>query len=322
MRNHSIIKQVLLASFLTAALSLCGKAQQAPAAKPAAPAPEKPVATAPQESPEKVVLKVGTQSFTKADMEFLISTLSPQLQQVVAQRGKKPLGDQYAMMAALSQQGEKDHLDASATFRQQMALHRLQALAQAEYEKVAEDIKVSPEEINQYYTAHAKDFDQAEVREFVIRKRAEGAKEDAPGLPAAEAHARAEEIRKALTAGTDPKKVAEQFAAENTIMVDAEPRAVKHGQLIAALDKAAFELKDGAVSDPFENDKAVAFLQVVGHKHQELKEVSSDIENTLHEQKVQETVEGLKSKANVWMDSDYFAGPSEPAEPQSSGPQQ
>jgi parvulin-like peptidyl-prolyl isomerase len=321
MRNLSIIKQVLLASFLTAALSLGGKAQQAPAAKPAAPAPEKPSATAPQESPEKVVLKVGTQSFTKADMEFLISTLSPQLQQVVEQRGKKPLGDQYAMMAVLSQQGEKDHLDGSATFRQEMALHRLQALAQAEFEKVAEDIKVSPEEISQYYTAHTQDFDQAVVREFVIRKRAEGTKEDEPGLPAAEAHARADEIRKALAAGTDPKKVAEQYAAEKTIMVDAEPRTIKRGQLIAALDKAAFELKDGAVSDPFENDKAMAFIQVVSHKHQELKEVSSDIENTLHQQKVQEAVEGMKGKANVWMDSDYFTGPAEPAEPQTPGSQ-
>jgi parvulin-like peptidyl-prolyl isomerase len=322
MRIRSIRKQVLLASVLAGILSSAGWAQQPPAAKAAAPAPEKPAATAPQNDSEKVVLKVGTQNFTQGDMEFLIRSLSPQLQQVVARQGKKPLGDQYAMMAVLSQQGEKDHLDASTTFHEQMALHRLQALAQAEYDKVAADIKISPEEISQYYTAHAPEFDQAQVREFVIRKKAEGGKDDASGLTAAEAHSRADEIRKALAAGTDPKKVADQFAAENTVMIDAEPRTVKHGQLIASLDKAAFELKDGGVSDPFENAQALAFLQVVGHTHQDLKDVSSDIENTLHQQKLEAAVEELKKKSNVWMDEEYFKAPAEAAEPQTAAPKQ
>lgn len=321
MRVSIVKKHVLLALILVGILTSGGLAQQAPAAKPAAPAPEKPAATAPQESPEKVVLKVGTQNFTTADMEFLISSLSPQLQQAVERQGKKPLADQYAAMAALSQQGEKDHLDVSTTFRQQMALHRLQALAQAEYEKLAQDVKVSPEEINQYYAAHASEFDEAKVREFVIRKKTEGSKEDAPGLTAAEAHTRADEIRKALTAGTDPKKVAEQFGADNTVMIDAEPRSVKHGQLIAALDKAAFELKDGTFSDPFENAQALAFVQVVGHSHQELKDVSSEIENTVHQQKLQSVVDDLKKKANIWMDDEYFKAPATAPEPPSAGPQ-
>jgi len=290
-------------------VALSGHAQQQ--AKPAAPATQQPSGTGQPaaEGPAKVVLKVGDHSYTQADMEFLIHTLDPQLQQVVASQGPKPLGEQYATMAVLSQQAEKDKLDSSKEFGQQMALHRLQALAQAEYEKLAENIKLSPEEINQYYTAHASDFDQAQVREFIIRKRSEDANEGDPGLPPLEAKARAEEIRKALTEGIDPKEVAEKFSAANTVMADAEPRSIRRRQLVAALDKAAFELKEGEVSEPLETPQALAFLQVVGHSRPELKDVSTDIENSLHQEKLQLAVDGLKSQTTIWMDEVYFKPP-------------
>ena len=327
MKISRMQKQVLLATILAGLTACAGFAQQTPAPKAAAPAPAKPAAQAEatkaaEEGPEKVVLKVGEQKFTEGDMEFLIDSLSPQLQQAVARQGKKPLGDQYAIMSVLSQQAEKDHLDSSQAFRQQMALHRLQALAQAEYDKVAEDIKVTPEEVSQYYTSHSTEFDQARIREVIIRKKAEGAKEGAPGLPAQEAQARATEIRKALAAGTDPKQVAEKFNQENIVMIDTEPRTIRHGQLVATLDKAAFDLKDGDISDPMETPQALAFVQVVGHTHSEIKDVSDDIEKTLHQQKVQAALDELKKKTPIWMDEKYFSGPSEAAPAPDSPPQQ
>ena len=130
-----------------------------------------------------------------------------------------------------------------------------------------------------------------------------------------DARTKADEIRKALAAGTDPKQVSEQFGVKNTIQVDAEPRTVKRGELIPALDQPAFSLKDGALSDNFENEKALAFLQVVGHSKQDLKDVSENIENTLHDQKLKTAVEDLKNKSNIWMDDEYFKAPSATAEP-------
>lgn len=316
MKIRRMHQQVFLAAIFAALTACVSFAQQAPSSKaaaPAKPASQSEAAKAAQEGPEKVVLKVGNQQYTQADMEFLIDSLSPQLQQAVARQGKKPLGDQYAIMSVLSQQAEKDHLDSSVAFRQQMALHRLQALAQAEYDKMADDIKVTPEEVSQYYTSHSSEFDQAEIREIIIRKKPEGAKEDAPGLPAAEAKARATEIRKELEAGADAKQVAEKFNQENTVMIDSEPRTIRHGQLVAALDKAAFDLKDGAISEPMETPQALAFLQVVGHKHSEIKDVSDDIEKNLHQEKVQAALDELKKKTPIWMDEEYFKSPSEAA---------
>jgi peptidyl-prolyl cis-trans isomerase C len=300
---------------LALALAATAWAQQAPqpkasepAAQPGAAASQKPAAQ-PAESPDTVVLKVGTESATKADLDYLITNLSPQLQGVVEREGRKPLGDQYTLMMLLSQVAVSDHLDATADFKRHMAFQRLQTLAQQEYDKISEGIKVSPEEISQYYTSHGADFDRAEVREFVIRKKAEGAPDSALGLAPADAHVRADAIRKALAAGTDIKEVTKKFSTPNVVMIDADPRSVRHGQLISTLDKAAFELKDGQLSDPYETAQALAFLQVVGHNRADLKDVSESIENTLRQEKLKAAVDELKSKTTIWMDEEYFKAP-------------
>ncbi len=302
---------------LALALATTAWAQQTSHPKASEP-PAKAAATAaatvktpakPAEGPDTVVLKVGNESATKADIEYLISNLNPRLQGVVAREGRKPLGDQYALMMVLSQVAAGDHLDATPDFKRHMAFQRMQALAQAEYEKISEAIKVSPEEINQYYTSHAADFDRAQVREFVIRKKAADAPASAPGLAPTEAHARADAIRKAIAAGTDIKQVAEKFSTPNVVMIDSEVRSIRRGQLIPALDKAAFELPNGQLSEPYETDQALAFVQVLGHKRADLKDVSEDIENSLRSEKLQAAVDSLKSKANIWMDEEYFKAP-------------
>lgn len=328
-------KNVFFAILMGGLVAAPGLGQQAQgAAKPAkaAPAPSakaqatKPSSTAPataaeEEDPKKVVMKVGTQSFTASDFDYLVGSLSPQLQRAVAVQGKKPLGEQYAMIAALSQQAEKDSLEKSPDVLQELAFQRLQALAQAEYRKLSADIQVTPEEIKQYYDGHAEEFDQAQIREIVIRKKADDAKEDAPGLTAADAHARADEIRKAFSAGTDPKQVADKFKVENAVQIDEDPRSVKRGELIPPLDEAAFKLKEGALSDPFENAQALAFLQIVGHTRQDLKDVTDTIATDLHNQKLEAAVDELKKKANVWMDEQYFTVPEQPTQPAIQAPQ-
>ena len=65
------------------------------ASKPASLAVETP------EPADKVVLKVGAKQFTKADMDSLIGSLTPQAQQAIATQpqAKQKLGDQYALSA-------------------------------------------------------------------------------------------------------------------------------------------------------------------------------------------------------------------------------
>ena len=171
---------------------------------------------------------------------------------------------------------------------------------------------VTPEEIGKYYAAHQSDFEEVRIYQVVIRKKPEGAKEAIPGLTAEEAKTRAEEIRKAMSSGDDPKKVADQFQVANVVRVDAEPYPLRRGALRADMEKAAFELKEGQVSEVFDLPQSLLFFKVASHKVRELTDVSSQIENTLRQQKVNSAVDELKKNAKVWLDDSYFTPPSQP----------
>jgi peptidyl-prolyl cis-trans isomerase C len=330
------VRQTSLAIISFLALAVAAYAQQPaqpepavrpagakPAAAAAAKQPAARPATTPLKAPpgpgEKVVLKVGNEEVSQAELDFVIDRLSPEIRQNLARQGKRPIGEQYALMLILSGMAVSHRLDSSPDVHRQIELLRLQMLAQAEYENIVGQTKVSPEEVSQYYSAHPDEFDQAQVRQVVIRKKPDGAKEGTPGLLAQEAKAKAEEIRKAFAAGGDAAKATQDLSIPNVVQIDLQPRAIRRGQLPADLDKAAFQLKEGEVSDPFETPQALVLVQVAGRRHLELKEVSTEVENRLREQKVQASVNELRNKTPVWMDEEYFATP--PGTPATQTPQ-
>jgi parvulin-like peptidyl-prolyl isomerase len=131
-------------------------------------------------------------------------------------------------------------------------------------------------------------------------------------LAAEEAKTRAEEIRKAWSSGDDPKKVAEKYQMPNVVRVDANPETVHRGEMRPAMDRAAFELKPGQISEVFDLGQVLTFLRVVSRDVEEFKDVSQGIGGTLQQQKINSAMDALKKKANVWMDDGYFAPPSRP----------
>lgn len=283
---------------------------------PAASTPASPTAETP-EPPDTIVLKVGDQQFTKADMDSLIGILPPQVQQAIAARGRKDFVDRYALMVMLSQQAHVHHLDQTPDLIRKVAFQKLQLEAQAEMEHQA---KVTPEDLQQYYTMHAADYDGIMARQFVIYKKAAEPKADAahptapigPGLAPEEAKARAEAIRKELTAGADIKKIMEEFKASSDVRIDSEPRTFRRGGLPPDMEKVAFALKDGEVSEPIDMPQRLVLIQVTGHSRLDLKDVSAEIERALQQQKVNAALDAVKRNTTLWMDEQYFAGPSGP----------
>ncbi len=309
MNKLKAVIDLFLAGLLAATLYAQAPARPSPptSSEGSVPAPAKTTSS----SPEKVVLKVGNEQVTQAEFDSLIGGQNPANERAVATQGRKRLGEQYATMLLLSQQAVSEHLDSSPDVRRQMTLQRLQVLANAEYANLSRQAKPKPEEISQYYAAHPAEFEEAQIRKVFIRKSPEGAKEGTPGLSPQEAKTRADALRKALAAGTDPKKVTEDFKNKD-VLIDAEPRTVRRAQLPAELDKAAFELKEGAVSDLQETPQAINFIQVVKRRRRELQEVTPQIERKLQQQNVQTALADLKKKAAVWMDDEYFATPPAP----------
>jgi parvulin-like peptidyl-prolyl isomerase len=311
MNPNRIHKLAAVATSLLATALATGLYAQRTGTAPPSAAPRTPTAAKAFPAPSgKVVLKVGTQQVTVDDLNIVLRSLNPQDQKKVESQGRRPLAEQYALTLLLAQQGAQDHLDNTPDFRRQEAWTRAQRLAQAEYEKMAQTIKINPEEVGQYYSQHSKDFEQIEVRQVGIRKKPENAKPDAPGLTASDAEARAGTIRKALTAGTDIKTVTTEFAVPNVVLIDPGPKKLQHGQLSPDLEKSIFALKDGELSQSVNTPQSIVFIQVLKHVEPDVKEVQPAIEASLRQQKIQAELGDLRKKANVWMDEDYFKLPS------------
>jgi hypothetical protein len=259
--------------------------------------------------PEKVVMKVGDSSVTAGQIQGVVKALPVSLQRSVATQGLKLVGDQYSMLLMLSQKASAQGLDQSAEFKQKMELQRMQWLAQDEYKKLADDVQVTPDEINKYFGDHQKDFETVQVRQVSVRKKAPNAKPDSPGLSDADAEKRAEDIRKALMSGEDATKVADEFKMANVVFFDPNPRPMRKGQLPGEMDKTAWTLKDGEVSEIQKNPMNFYFIQVVKHDQPTAQDASKEIENKIKEEKFQKTLDDLKQQAKIWLDPEYFAPP-------------
>jgi len=269
----------------------------------------------------KIVLKVGTQSVTQGDMDFLIRSLDPQTRRALAQQGLRALVDRYVLTLVLAQEAASKHLDDNVDFRRQLAAQRDRMLATAEYQNLARQVKITPEEISQYYAAHGADFDEIKARQIVVRTKPPNAKEGTPGLTPEEGRVRVEGIKKALASGADPKQVAKDFGVPNQVLVDAEPRPIRQSPSLPDLQKETFKLKNGEFTATQEVGGTLALLQVVSRNRVEVKDASQEIENTLRQQRLDAEIAELKNKSNVWIDEGYFKVASTPgANPPQSNP--
>jgi hypothetical protein len=260
--------------------------------------------------PGTVVLKVGDEKITAADMQNFIKNLPPQMQHMVATQVPRGVGEKYAMTLALSQKAVSDHLDQDPDIIQRLEFQKQQILAQAEFKKLTDDIQVTPDDISEYFNTHKADFEQVEFRQITVRKKPADAKPGVPGLSEAEARARAEEVRTALAGGADPAKLAASYKTPaGVVNIEVTPRTVSRDTPQGDREKDIFDLKDGEASEIKDDPQGFSFTQVVKHDDAQLADATKKIATTLRKGKIEAAVDNLKSASNIWLDPDFFAAP-------------
>jgi parvulin-like peptidyl-prolyl isomerase len=124
--------------------------------------------------------------------------------------------------------------------------------------------------------------------------------------------AKAEQIRKALQAGTDIEKVAATHVNfPNVQLVDKKITSLRRDQMSPALSQATFAVKEG-VTEPVVTPDTIYVVKVFGHSNPELKDVQQEITATIQQNKLDAEMEEMKKKAGVWIDEEYFTGRSLP----------
>ena len=295
---------------ITIVLAAAAQTQAQPGAKSAANTPSETDAVPPS---QRVVLKVGNLQITQAAFEEYISAL--EAQQGPADLSRKQLGDNYSSMLMLSQLATANHLDTTPEVQEQLAIDRMQILSNAEFAKLKEKTKPTPEEIKAYYDSHPDDFATVEIRRLFVMS---GDPANGGKLSPEQAKTVAAEVRKIYSSGGDQAQIKKVITStphsSDEIVLDAQPLGFERGELPAKMQKSVFALKPGGWTEFDNGQNTYIFVQVVQRGRRDLKDVSARIEKKLQEEKLRAELNELKTKTGIWMDESYFT--SRPEVPQ------
>ncbi len=184
---------------------------------------------------------------------------------------------------------------------------RAQIISEQLFEKVTKDVKVTDEDIQQYYEKNKSQYSQAEsreVRHILVKTRAQ-----------------ANDIVDQLEKGADFSELAKKFSQDTGSKENGGKLTITKGQTVAPFDQTAFLLKTNTISKPVKTEFGYHIIQPIGEiqdaKTQPLKEVKETIRSTLLQTKkntaMTKWVDDLKKKYED--DVDYATGFTPPAPP-------
>jgi peptidyl-prolyl cis-trans isomerase C len=278
-------------------------AQQAAAADPAAKGEAAKGDAAKGEAgttdPNKVVLTVGNEKITAADVDALISDLSPQQRQVLKAAGKRLLADEIVKMKLLSQEAQKRGLQNSPKIKRQLELVRDQILASS----VTTDLQ------RKHFEENKDKFAKVHARHILVRTAGSRAPVR-PGqkeLNDAEAKAKADDLKKQIAGGADFGELAKKESDDTVSGAQGGDLGdFGHGQMVPEFDKVVFSLKPGEVSDPVKTQFGYHLIQVqdvLGFESSQ-RDVAAQTDK-----QVQQLMDDLKKNTKISVDESFFGPP-------------
>src|SRR5258708_1602859 len=120
-------------------------------------------------SPTTVVLKIGSESLTRAEFEQLIEALPERVRAEARGVGKRKLAEQLVDLKVASQEAKRRKLEQSAAVKQQLALQTDSLLANALFTEMMNNVKADEPAMKAYYEQHKGEYQQVKARHILIR---------------------------------------------------------------------------------------------------------------------------------------------------------
>ncbi len=299
----SIYKFLAVAAISSLAM---GQAKPAPAAPaPAAAQDAKPAA--PKLKPTDPVLWVGDEAVSMEQLEAVMKLVPGG-----STMPKKAFAEQYGMLLGLSRIAEKEKVDQTQEFKDQMAFQRMQTLAQMAFAKISVHAPASEAEVEKYFKEHAAEFQQLKVRGIYVAFVPPGHEEK----PRTDEQARevAMGLRKKVIDGAPFADVAKASSEEQaTAAKGGDFGLIRKGQLPPNIEKAVYALKVKEVSEPVKTAQGYYLFMVDEVRSLTLDEGTPQIRSALEQNSIGRTMDGIKKQYPVKYNEDYFTPPAAPA---------
>ena len=277
--------------------------------------PQAPAAAAAPIAPDTVVLESNGKKYTAAEIDKLIATLPPQVQQNA--RMQPTVLGQFFVYQQLAADAEKDGLDKLEPWKSALDFQRLQILANAQLTTHSNTIQVTPEEQEAYYKKNADKYRQAKVRVIYISFNPSPDKTgaEASKLPTeAVAKTKVEDLRKQILAGGDFAKLAREYSDDKTsASKDGDFGIIKRGSNYPdAVKNAVFALQAGQVSEPVRQPNGFYLIRVDEFNTEPFNDVSMQIFQEVKQQRFNEWVSSIQAQYKVKVENQAYFTPRTP----------
>ena len=308
------------ASLIVAALVLFGLpefaawGQQAGAPNTAGPAPG-----------QRVVLTIGDEKITAAEIDQFIQALPPQYQAFYNGSGKRFLPQHIVATKVLSAEAVRLKLAEQPDVARALEIAREGILADATRKYFAQSLEISEQELRDLYQKDKTKSEEVRIRHILIETQNAPLRSDVPGhpaLPEAEARKKLEDLRKRILAGADFGDMAKQYSEDTaTARSGGDLGVIQREKVIPPIFNAASALEPGQVSDILVTPLGLEIIQVESKRTKSFEEVKPALEDELRQSKAADIVQRLMAKYHVDIDQEFFAGPApKPAAPPSPPP--
>ena len=296
-----------LLSLLILQIALCGWQQ---------PAGSAPQATSPQKtqslSGERVVLSIGDQKMTAADVERFIQALPPGYRTFYGGQGKHLLAQYIVRMKLLSAEAIKQKLDQQPEVAFAIEIARESILTEATRKHIEEGIPVSDQELRELYQKDKTQYEEVRVAHILIRTEDAPLKSgdpSHPGLPESEARKKLEDIRQRILAGADFAQMAKQYSEDTaTAAAGGDMGVIQRDKVVPPIVNAAHALEPGQVSDLLATPSGLEIIKVEEKRAKPLDEVKPALERELRQSKAAAIIQHLADQYHVVIDQEFFAG--------------
>jgi parvulin-like peptidyl-prolyl isomerase len=263
---------------------------------------------------QRVVLSIGEEKITAAEIEEFIRTLPPQYQAFYGGAGKYLLPQYIIARKVLSAEALKLKLDQQPAVTRALETAREGVLADAARRHFLQSTVASEPELRELYQRDKRLSEEIRIGHILIRTENAPLKQDAPSqpaLPEAEAQKKLEDIRKRILAGTDFAQMAKQYSEDTaTAASGGDMGVLQRDKVVPPIVNAADSLEPGQVSEIMRTPSGLEIIKVESKRTKSFEEAKPTLETALRESKYAELVERMMKNYHTFIDQEFFAAPS------------
>lgn len=274
-----------------------------------APVPAAPVT---QAVGTRVIAQSKSWSITESQFEAIISALPDQARELFSQPdGKRKFLDDLIQMWVLADEARSKGFDQKAERKAVLGFYANNIISSDYKDSLSGENQPSDAEIGGYYKANESDYTELNMSHIMILNadstvvKERGGMEGA--LPAVEARKKLDGIRARIVAGGDFAALAKEFSQDKaSAEKGGEIGPIGQGTLVPEMDKAAFALKPGEMSQVVASPVAFHLLRLASRRVQDLADVKAEIKEKVAATKLTDAIAAKVKAAGITIDETYF----------------